>query len=48
MTLIPYAAGYFSIRDMAKATGIVMTVGAAVCVALTQYFYRLVGVMPGL
>jgi sodium-dependent dicarboxylate transporter 2/3/5 len=46
-TLIPYAAGYFSIRDMAKA-GIVMTFGAALCVALTQYLFRLAGVMPGL
>jgi len=46
-TLIPYAAGYFSIKDMAKA-GIVMTIGAAFCVALTQYLYRLAGVMPGL
>jgi sodium-dependent dicarboxylate transporter 2/3/5 len=46
-TLIPYAAGYFSIKDMAKA-GIVMTIGAAASVALTQYLYRLAGVMPGL
>ena len=46
-TLIPYAAGYFSIKDMAKA-GVVMTVGAALAIALTQYLYRLVGIMPGL
>lgn len=31
-TVIPYASGYFSIKDMARA-GIWMTVGAAVCVA---------------
>ncbi len=35
-TLIPYASGYFSIKDMAKA-GILMTIGAAACVAITQY-----------
>ena len=29
--VIPYAAGYFSIRDMAKA-GVIMTLAAAVCV----------------
>lgn len=32
-TIIPYSSGYFSIREMAKA-GVVMTVAAAVCVAL--------------
>ncbi|MBI3047957.1 MAG: DASS family sodium-coupled anion symporter [Acidobacteria bacterium] len=46
-TLIPYAAGYFSIKDMAKA-GIIMTVGAAMAVALTQYLFRLLGVMPAI
>src|ERR1043166_7222095 len=34
-TIIPYASGYFSIRDMAKA-GILMTLAAAACVAVTQ------------
>ena len=38
-TIIPYASGYFSIRDMAKA-GIVMTIAAAACVAATQYVER--------
>ena len=38
-TIIPYASGYFSIRDMAKA-GIAMTVAAAACVAVTQYVER--------
>ena len=33
-TIIPYASGYFSTKDMAKA-GVLMTVGAAVCVALS-------------
>ncbi len=33
--VIPYSAGYFSIRDMAKA-GIVMTFFAAVCVAASM------------
>ncbi len=41
-TLIPYAAGYFSIRDMAKA-GIWMTVAAAACVAVAQLAVRAVG-----
>jgi sodium-dependent dicarboxylate transporter 2/3/5 len=31
-TIIPYSAGYFSIKEMAKA-GIWMTLFAAVCVA---------------
>jgi sodium-dependent dicarboxylate transporter 2/3/5 len=35
-TLIPYASGYFSIRDMARA-GVLMTLGAAAAVAATQY-----------
>jgi sodium-dependent dicarboxylate transporter 2/3/5 len=38
-TIIPYSAGYFSIRDMAKA-GVVMTIAAAACVAATQYVER--------
>jgi sodium-dependent dicarboxylate transporter 2/3/5 len=42
-TLIPYASGYFSIKDMAKA-GLLMTLGAAVAVALTQYVLTLLGV----
>jgi sodium-dependent dicarboxylate transporter 2/3/5 len=33
-TIIPYSSGYFSIKDMAKA-GILMTVAAAVCVAIS-------------
>ena len=33
-TVIPYASGYFSIRDMAKA-GIWMTLAAAVCVSVS-------------
>ena len=32
--VIPYAAGYFSIRDMAKV-GVLMTLAAAVCVTLS-------------
>tara|TARA_B100000686_G_scaffold321107_1_gene373438 strand:- start:2385 stop:3398 length:1014 start_codon:yes stop_codon:yes gene_type:complete len=32
--VLPYSAGYFSIRDMARV-GIVMTIGAAFCVALS-------------
>jgi sodium-dependent dicarboxylate transporter 2/3/5 len=39
-TLIPYAAGYFSIKDMAKA-GIWMTVGAAACVAISVQIVQL-------
>jgi sodium-dependent dicarboxylate transporter 2/3/5 len=38
-TIIPYSSGYFSIRDMAKA-GILMTIAAAACVAVTQYVER--------
>jgi sodium-dependent dicarboxylate transporter 2/3/5 len=38
-TVIPYSSGYFSIRDMAKA-GILMTIAAAACIALTQYVAR--------
>jgi solute carrier family 13 (sodium-dependent dicarboxylate transporter), member 2/3/5 len=38
-TIIPYASGYFSIRDLAKA-GVVMTIAAAACVAATQYVER--------
>jgi sodium-dependent dicarboxylate transporter 2/3/5 len=40
-TLIPYAAGYFSIKDMAKA-GIWMTIAAATCVAIAQGVIRAV------
>ena len=32
--VIPYSAGYFSIKDMAKA-GIVMTIAAASCVGIS-------------
>ncbi len=35
-TIIPHASGYFSIKDMAKA-GILMTMAAAACVAVSQY-----------
>jgi sodium-dependent dicarboxylate transporter 2/3/5 len=42
-TLIPYAAGYFSIKDMAKA-GVLMTIAAALCVAASQFVLRAVGV----
>ena len=38
-TIIPYASGYFSIRDMAKA-GVAMTIAAAACVAATQLTSR--------
>jgi solute carrier family 13 (sodium-dependent dicarboxylate transporter), member 2/3/5 len=41
-TLIPYAAGYFSIKDMAKA-GILMTFGAAACVAVVQFLLGITG-----
>ena len=41
-TLIPYAAGYFSIKDMAKA-GLWMTVAAAACVAAAQLAIRSLG-----
>jgi sodium-dependent dicarboxylate transporter 2/3/5 len=40
-TIIPYASGYFSIKDMAKA-GALMTVAAAVCVALSVAAVQLV------
>jgi len=40
-TIIPYASGYFSIKDMAKA-GLLMTVAAALCVALSVGVVRLV------
>jgi len=43
-TLIPYSSGYFSIKDMAKA-GLLMTLGAAASVAVTQYLLRLMGLM---
>ena len=42
-TIIRYSSGYFSIKDMAKA-GIVMTVAAAACVALSVWFNQLLGV----
>ena len=32
-TIIPYGAGYFSIKDMAKA-GVLMTIAAALCIAV--------------
>jgi len=38
-TIIPYASGYFSIRDLAKA-GVMMTIAAAACVAATQFIER--------
>jgi len=41
-TLIPYAAGYFSIKDMAKA-GLWMTLAAAACVAVAQAAIRAMG-----
>ena len=41
-TIIPYASGYFSIKDMAKA-GIVVTVAAAACVALSVWVNQLLG-----
>ena len=40
-TIIPYSSGYFSIKDMAKA-GVVMTVLAAACVAVSILLTRLV------
>jgi len=33
-TIIPYGAGYFSIKDMAKA-GVLMTIAAAACIAVS-------------
>jgi len=41
-TIIPYASGYFSIRDMAKA-GVLMTIAAAACVAIVQSAARGLG-----
>ena len=41
--VLPYSAGYFSIRDMAKV-GVWMTLGAAVCVTLS---ITIVGVFTG-
>ncbi len=38
-TIIPHASGYFSIKDMAKA-GILMTIAAAVCVAVAVQVVR--------
>jgi sodium-dependent dicarboxylate transporter 2/3/5 len=40
-TIIPYGAGYFSIKDMAKA-GVAMTVAAALCVTISVAVVRLV------
>ena len=37
--VLPYSAGYFSIRDMAKV-GVVMTVGAAACVTIAVVAVR--------
>ena len=42
-TIIPYSSGYFSIKDMAKA-GILMTVAAAVCVAVSIAVVNLIHV----
>ena len=39
--VLPYSAGYFSIRDMAKV-GVVMTVAAAACVTVSIVLVRLV------
>ena len=41
-TIIPYSSGYFSIRDMARA-GLLMTVLAALCVAVSVEASRLAG-----
>ena len=41
--VLPYSAGYFSIRDMAKV-GVGMTVAAAACVTLSIAVVRLIGV----
>ena len=40
--VLPYSAGYFSIRDMAKV-GIVMTFGAAACVTIAIVAVRALG-----
>ena len=40
--VLPYSAGYFSIRDMAKV-GIVMTFGAAACVTIAVVGVRALG-----
>jgi sodium-dependent dicarboxylate transporter 2/3/5 len=40
-TIIPYASGYFSIKDMAKA-GMVMTLAAAACIAVWVAVVRLI------
>ena len=37
--VLPYSAGYFTIRDMAKV-GVVMTLGAAVCVTVAVVTVR--------
>ena len=38
-TIIPHSSGYFSIKDMARA-GILMTIAAAACVALSVHVVR--------
>ena len=40
-TIIPHASGFFSIKDMAKA-GVLMTIAAAGCVAVSQHVVSLV------
>jgi solute carrier family 13 (sodium-dependent dicarboxylate transporter), member 2/3/5 len=40
-TIIPYGAGYFSIKDMAKA-GVAMTAAAALCVTISVAAVRLI------
>jgi sodium-dependent dicarboxylate transporter 2/3/5 len=40
-TIIPYGAGYFSIKDMAKA-GVLMTIAAAACIAISIGVVRFV------
>jgi sodium-dependent dicarboxylate transporter 2/3/5 len=41
-TIIPYSSGYFSIRDMAR-DGVLMTLLASVCVAISVELARLAG-----
>ena len=40
--VLPYSAGYFSIRDMARV-GVGMTIGAAVCVTISIVTVRALG-----
>ena len=42
--VIPYAAGYFSIRDMARV-GVLMTLAAALCVTTSIVLVVLVGLV---